>query len=110
MVAITKAETNRINSLSKHAKRVASRNSMGWDTFVENQLQNYCEQLLAVEPLQLEPDGFQINIPNVDWTNEPGVIEADAISILPSSMTQVLDRIENEIMAIVDNPIYRTTR
>ncbi|MBX9782759.1 MAG: hypothetical protein K2X48_05610 [Chitinophagaceae bacterium] len=108
MVEITNNQTKVLKE--KIASLVASNarmSSVEYDNFVRENIEQYCNSLVAAEPTYVFNDNFQVNVLDTEnWDNQPNVYSGDALTLLPQPILSRFDALADDLEAFENNPIY----
>lgn len=119
MVEITKEYTNDLKSrlenenLSQKKLLQTANNSIRLDfnfennAFIQKELQNYCNTLIASEPNYIFNDNFKINsLDDESWENMPDVFSGSPETLFTQPMLKRFDKIASDLEEIENNSMY----
>lgn len=119
MVEITKEYTNDLKSrlenenLSQKKLLQIANNSIRLDfnfennAFIQKELQNYCNTLIASEPNYIFNDNLKINsLDDESWENMPDVFSGSPETLFTQPMLKRFDKIASDLEEIENNSMY----
>jgi len=119
MVEITKEYTNDLKSrlenenLAQKKLLQIANNSIRLDfnfennAFIQKELQNYCNTLIASEPNYIFNDNFKINsLDDESWENMPDAFSGNAETLFTQPMLKRFDKIASDLEEIENNSMY----